>query len=59
MGQIAAEMVALYPPGIPLIVPGEQISGLFVRSMKRYIAQGLTITGLRDPEKERIQVVQS
>ena len=33
IGKISAEFVYLYPPGIPIIVPGEQITGLFVRNL--------------------------
>ena len=56
-GKIAAEFVYLYPPGIPIIVPGEQITGLFTRNVRRYMAQGLNIHGLCGENNEKISVV--
>lgn len=37
----------LYPPGIPLIVPGEVISGELVDTLIEYQKQGLKLQGLR------------
>ena len=34
IGRTSAEFAYLYPPGIPLIVPGEQISGHFVKNVR-------------------------
>lgn len=45
VGKISGEFAYLYPPGIPVIVPGEQITGQFVRNMRRYMEQGTGITG--------------
>ena len=56
-GKIAAEFVYLYPPGIPIIVPGEQITGLFTRNVRRYMEQGLNLHGLCGENNERISVV--
>ena len=36
VGRISAEFGYLYPPGIPLIVPGEQITGQFIRNIKNF-----------------------
>ena len=57
IGKISAEFVYLYPPGIPIIVPGEQITGLFLRDVRRYMEQGLNIHGLCGEENELISVV--
>ena len=57
VGKISAEIAYLYPPGIPLIVPGEQITGLFVRNVRRYMEQGLCMQGLSDESNETICVV--
>lgn len=56
-GKISAEFVYLYPPGIPLIVPGEQITGLLVRNVRKYMEQGLNIHGLCGENNEMISVV--
>ena len=57
VGKIAAEFVYLYPPGIPIIVPGEQITGLFTRNVRRYKEQGLNLHGLCGENNEKISVV--
>lgn len=48
VGKVSAEFAYLYPPGIPIIVPGEQITGHFVRNVRRYMEQGLEVQGLSD-----------
>lgn len=57
IGKISAEFVYLYPPGIPIIVPGEQITGLFVRNVRRCREQGLNLYGLCGENEESICVV--
>lgn len=37
IGKISGEFAYLYPPGIPILVPGEQISGHLVRNVRRYM----------------------
>lgn len=46
VGKVSAGFVFLYPPGIPIIVPGEEISGKFVKDMKQCIQLGLDVEGL-------------
>ena len=57
IGKVSAEFAYIYPPGIPLIVPGEQITGLFVRNVRRYMEQGLELQGLCDEKNQTIKVV--
>ena len=57
IGRISTEFAYLYPPGIPLIVPGEQISGHFVKNVRRYLEQGFEVQGLSDQTSETICVV--
>ena len=57
VGKISAEFVYLYPPGTPIIVPGEQITGLFTRNVRRYMEQGLNIHGLCGENNEKICVI--
>ncbi len=45
-GKIAAEEICLYPPGIPLVVPGEIITEEHVKQIQRASTAGLNITGL-------------
>ena len=57
IGRISAEFAYLYPPGIPLITPGEQITGQFIRNMRIYMEKGLYLQGLEDYTNETILVV--
>ena len=56
-GQISAEYVYLYPPGIPLLVPGEEITEELLRKFAVYKKQGLSIQGLQDYCAEHIIIV--
>ena len=56
-GYISKEYVFLYPPGIPLIVPGEVISSDFIKKFKSYQKEGLTVSGLYDKNNCYIEVV--
>ena len=58
-GFISMEYAYLYPPGIPLIVPGEQISGHFVKNVRRYLEQGFEVQGLSDQTSETVCVVRN
>lgn len=49
--EVSAEFVHIYPPGIPLIVPGERFTKSVVEQLLRYRQQGLTIEGLYDHNK--------
>lgn len=48
VGKIAAEFVSLYPPGIPLLVPGEEISSELVQQLLSSQKKGLTVLGLEE-----------
>ena len=54
-GKLAGEYLYLYPPGIPLIVPGEEITEEFIMRIREYQQKGLSVTGL--PSEELICIV--
>lgn len=56
-GRIAAREVTLYPPGIPVLVPGERIMEEKLFLLRKAREQGLTITGLYNKPKEALFVV--
>lgn len=56
-GSISAEFVYLYPPGIPLLVPGERITQGLVEQLTAYRDMGFSLQGLADHAGERICVV--
>lgn len=45
-GCYAGEFINLYPPGIPLLVPGEQITEKHCRYLAEYLQQGLNVQGI-------------
>ena len=45
-GRIAADFLYLYPPGTPILVPGEEIGRVQLRAMKTCLQLGLEIRGL-------------
>jgi len=57
-GRISGEFVYLYPPGIPLIVPGEIITEDAIAMILSYREKGLPIQGLKDYKTEWIQVLE-
>ena len=46
IGKAAGTYLYLYPPGIPVIVPGEEITEELVRDIAEYQRSGLTVEGL-------------
>jgi arginine decarboxylase len=57
VGRISAEMAATYPPGIPVVVPGERLTPALGAHLGGQVAAGGRIVGPQDPRLERIQVV--
>lgn len=57
VGKMAADSIFLYPPGIPMIVPGEIISRQFIENVKECIEMGLKIEGLANLTSRRIKIV--
>ncbi|WP_242939765.1 aminotransferase class I/II-fold pyridoxal phosphate-dependent enzyme [Roseburia sp. 499] len=56
-GCISREYIYLYPPGIPLITPGEIITTELIENIALCKMQGLSVEGLADMQGEKIQVV--
>lgn len=53
-GRITADFVNLYPPGIPLVVPGEVIDRVVIRKLKESLQLGLTVQGISESGKIRV-----
>ena len=45
IGRISADQIMIYPPGIPLLIPGEQISEEILEEFKRLYEQGNIVLG--------------
>jgi lysine decarboxylase len=57
VGEIAAELVIPYPPGIPVLAPGDVITAEKVEFLSFGAARGMYISGAADPRLETIKVV--
>ncbi len=57
VGKMSAGYIFLYPPGIPLIVPGEIISREFIEKIRECVKKGLRIEGVANLSSERIKIV--
>lgn len=56
-GRIMAEFIMVYPPGIPILLPGERITEANLRYIREHMEAGLPVQGLEDPENKRVRVV--
>lgn len=56
-GRISAETITPYPPGIPLITPGERIDRDSIDYLRAGREAGMHISGLADPSFGTIRVV--
>jgi arginine decarboxylase len=57
INQVSAELICPYPPGIPLLLPGERITQESIDYLKMVQRSGGFISGCADPELQTIQVV--
>lgn len=57
IGEISSEFIILYPPGVPILVPGETVDSDVIGYAIRMKEIGYSITGLADPTMATIQVV--
>jgi arginine decarboxylase len=55
--QISAELICPYPPGIPVLLPGERITAAAIDYLQTVQRSGGFISGCVDPELQTIQVV--
>jgi lysine decarboxylase len=58
-GQIGAELIAAYPPGVPILGPGELITADLVAALHRQAAEGSRIAYSADPSLRTFRVLAS
>jgi len=56
-GQISSDIVTIYPPGIPLLIPGEEISAEIAEYLMAMGSKGARIDGLREGPAPKIRVL--
>lgn len=57
IGCISAELVCPYPPGIPVLMPGEVITAAAVSVLQQILAAGGMVSGCADATLETLRVV--
>jgi arginine decarboxylase len=56
-GRVSAELIAPYPPGVPVLAPGELITAEAIESLRQVRADGGRIAYAADPSLETFQVI--
>ncbi len=56
-GRICTEFVMCYPPGIPILAPGELVTGEIIEYIEYAKAKGCNVQGTEDFSVERINVL--
>lgn len=57
--RVCGEYIYLYPPGIPLVLPGERMTDRLITEIQNYQSMGLEIQGIKDYEGKRIEVLKN
>jgi arginine decarboxylase len=58
IGMVSGEFLLAYPPGIPIICPGERITSEIIDYVQDLKNAGLYVQGTEDPKVENIKVVE-
>jgi arginine decarboxylase len=57
VGRICAEQITPYPPGIPVLLPGERIDAEVVDHLRSGLRAGMVLPDPTDPELGTIRVM--
>jgi lysine decarboxylase len=57
VGRVSAELIAPYPPGVPVLAPGELITAAAVEALREVAADGGRIAYAADPSLATFQVI--
>ena len=56
-GRICSEFVMCYPPGIPILAPGERITRDILEYIRYAKEKGCSMTGTEDPDINNLNVL--
>lgn len=56
-GEISAEAITPYPPGIPVVAPGERLTSATIDYLRVGIEEGMYLSGMADPTAATVRVV--
>jgi lysine decarboxylase len=57
IGRVSAELAAPYPPGIPVLAPGERITSEAIEGLRRVMADGTQVRYAADRTLATLQVM--
>ncbi|WP_456300564.1 Orn/Lys/Arg family decarboxylase [Streptomyces capitiformicae] len=57
VGRVAAEPASPYPPGVPVVCPGERINREVVEYLMSGVGHGMYVPDPSDPELRTLRVV--
>lgn len=57
IGKVSAELICPYPPGIPVLMPGEIITVKAIAYLQEVLEAGAEITGCSDPSLETLLIL--
>lgn len=58
-GRLCVELICPYPPGIPVLMPGEIITSEAIDYLQQILTTGGKITGCSDPKMKTVQVIKN
>lgn len=59
IGRVSADMIVPYPPGVPLVVPGEVIDRSVLDTIEQLVAAGARIVGTPDRALQTVRVLRA
>ncbi len=57
VGRVCSEFIMCYPPGIPILAPGERITDEIIQYIEYAKSKGCSMTGPEDPRILNINVL--
>jgi arginine decarboxylase len=57
IGRVSAELICPYPPGIPVLLPGERITEAAIEHLQQVLRSGGFVSGCADSGLQTVQVV--
>ena len=56
-GRVAGQQLIPYPPGVPVVLPGERITEPLIQKLTELQEQGIDIVGMIGPERACVEVL--
>ncbi len=57
IGRVSADLICPYPPGIPIVMPGERITANAIGYLQQIVAAGGLLTGGTDDDLQTMRVI--